>query len=157
MGASASRRPRGSVTSDLKSKWSRLQSARLESGQQQPGANISPRNHPDAHQARYVKPGNPILDLVACALQAGKMLENMSYMDCVGMVGIYSIEWAGLVKLLQLILSLRSGTSGYGSKLNHQGTAGFGPCFPLPGFHLGYRFLTHSQLESGVLHESSNL
>ena len=34
---------------------------------------------------------------------------------------------------------------GYGSKLNHQGTTGFGPCFHLPGFHLGYLFLTHGR------------
>ena len=36
--------------------------------------------------------------------------------------------------------------NGYGSKLNHQGPAGFGPCFHLPGFHFGYIFLTHSQI-----------
>ena len=35
---------------------------------------------------------------------------------------------------------------GYGSKLNHQGTAGFSPCFHLPGFHFGYIFLTHGYL-----------
>ena len=35
---------------------------------------------------------------------------------------------------------------GYGSKLNHQGTAGFCPCFHLPGFHLRYLFLTHSHV-----------
>ena len=29
---------------------------------------------------------------------------------------------------------------GYGSKLNHQGTAGFGPYSHLPGFHFGYFF-----------------
>ena len=34
----------------------------------------------------------------------------------------------------------------YGSKLNQQGTAGFGPCFYLPGFHFGYIFLTHSHV-----------
>ena len=33
---------------------------------------------------------------------------------------------------------------GHGSKLNHQGTAGVGPCFHLPGFHFRYIFLTHS-------------
>ena len=33
---------------------------------------------------------------------------------------------------------------GYGSQLNHQGTAGFSPWFHLPGFHLGHLFLTHS-------------
>ena len=33
---------------------------------------------------------------------------------------------------------------GYGSKLSHQGTAGFGPCVHLPGFHFGYLFLTHT-------------
>ena len=31
-------------------------------------------------------------------------------------------------------------TGGRGSKLNRGGYAGFGPCFHLPGFHLGYRF-----------------
>ena len=37
---------------------------------------------------------------------------------------------------------------GYGSKLNHQelDRSNFGPCFHLPCFHFGYRFLTHSQL-----------
>ena len=33
---------------------------------------------------------------------------------------------------------------GYGSKLNQQETAGFSPCFDLPGIHFGYLFLTHS-------------
>ena len=33
-----------------------------------------------------------------------------------------------------------------GSKLNHQETAGFSPCFHLPGFHFGYLFLTHSHV-----------
>ena len=33
---------------------------------------------------------------------------------------------------------------GYGSKLNHPGTAGFSPCFHFPGLHFGYLFLTHS-------------
>ena len=37
-------------------------------------------------------------------------------------------------------------TSGYGSKLNPQETAGFSPCFHLPEFHFGYLFLTHSQV-----------
>ena len=31
---------------------------------------------------------------------------------------------------------------GCGSKLNHQGTAGFSPSFHLPGFHFGYICLT---------------
>ena len=35
---------------------------------------------------------------------------------------------------------------GYGSKLNHQGTTGFGPCFYLAGFHFGYICLTHSHI-----------
>ena len=39
----------------------------------------------------------------------------------------------------------------YGSKLNHQGTAGFGPCFHLPGFHFGYIFLTHSHMSPKIL------
>ena len=34
---------------------------------------------------------------------------------------------------------------GYGSKLNHQGTAGLSPCFHLPGFYIGCLFLTHTQ------------
>ena len=38
---------------------------------------------------------------------------------------------------------------GYGSKLNHQGTAGLSPCFHLPGFHFGYLFLTHSHFRRG--------
>ena len=42
-------------------------------------------------------------------------------------------------------LDLLLGALGYGSKLRHQ-TAGFSPCFHLPGFHLGYLFLTHSHL-----------
>ena len=34
--------------------------------------------------------------------------------------------------------SVRFGSqNGYGSKLNHQGTADFSPCFHLPGFHFG--------------------
>ena len=36
-------------------------------------------------------------------------------------------------------------TNGYGSKVNHQKTAGFSPCFHLLGFHLGYPFLTQTQ------------
>ena len=36
---------------------------------------------------------------------------------------------------------------GYGTQLNHQGTAGFSPCFHLPGFHLGYLFLTHRNMK----------
>lgn len=35
--------------------------------------------------------------------------------------------------------------SGYGSKLNQQGTADC-VCLRLPGFHVGHLFLTHSQL-----------
>ena len=35
---------------------------------------------------------------------------------------------------------------GCGSKLNHQDTAGFGPCCHLSGFHFGYLFLAHSQI-----------
>ena len=36
-------------------------------------------------------------------------------------------------------------THGYGSKLSHQGTAGFSPCFHLPGFYIGVTlFLTTS-------------
>ena len=37
--------------------------------------------------------------------------------------------------------------SGDGSKLSHQGTAGFGPCSYLPKFHLGYVLLTHTQVK----------
>ena len=32
-------------------------------------------------------------------------------------------------------------------KINHKGTTGFSPAFHLPGFHLGYLLLTHSQLD----------
>ena len=39
--------------------------------------------------------------------------------------------------------------SGYGSKLNHQGTTGFSHCFHLPGCHFGVTLcLTHSQIGS---------
>ena len=38
------------------------------------------------------------------------------------------------------------GVCRYGLKLNHLGTAGFGPWLHLPGFHLGYLFLTHSHV-----------
>ena len=38
------------------------------------------------------------------------------------------------------------GGYGYGSKESHQETAGFSPSFHLPGFHLGYIFLTHSHI-----------
>ena len=37
--------------------------------------------------------------------------------------------------------------NGYGSKLNHPGTAGFSLRFVLPGFY-EYLFFTHSQMES---------
>ena len=46
-----------------------------------------------------------------------------------------------------------SSPSGYGSKLNQQGTAGFSHCFHLPGFHFRYLFLTHSHL--GQLDDSA--
>ena len=39
-------------------------------------------------------------------------------------------------------------TSGCGSKLNRRGYAGFGPCFHLPGFHVGTVFLSHSQVRN---------
>ena len=35
-----------------------------------------------------------------------------------------------------------------GVKIQPQGTVGFGPCFYLPGIHVGYLFLTHTQLFS---------
>ena len=35
---------------------------------------------------------------------------------------------------------------GYGSELCHQGTTDCSPCFHLPGFHVGYLCLTHSQI-----------
>ena len=35
---------------------------------------------------------------------------------------------------------------GYRSKLHCQGTAGFSPCFHLPGFYFEYLFLTHTQI-----------
>ena len=41
-------------------------------------------------------------------------------------------------------------TCGYGSKLSHQGTTGFGPCFHLPGFHLGYLSLTTTATLSSI-------
>ena len=40
--------------------------------------------------------------------------------------------------------------NGYGSKLNNKGTAGFSPCFHLPGFHFGY-LLTHSQMSLQII------
>ena len=40
-------------------------------------------------------------------------------------------------------------------KINHQGTAGFGSCSHLLGFHLGYLFLTHSQMAPSSLQETS--
>ena len=55
-------------------------------------------------------------------------------------------------KALNVGLSLSGHTShGYGSKLSHQGTAGFGPCFHLPWLHLGYLFLTHSHMANHLL------
>ena len=42
------------------------------------------------------------------------------------------------------------GPNGYGSKLNHQGTAGFSPSFHLPRFHFGHLFLTQSQMARKV-------
>lgn len=35
---------------------------------------------------------------------------------------------------------------GYRSKSNHEGTAGFSPCFRLLGFNFGYLFLTHTPM-----------
>ena len=51
---------------------------------------------------------------------------------------------------------------GYGSKLNHQGTAGVGPCFHLLGFHLGYLFpqpgdLSGSGPRSAMLAKASSV
>ena len=46
----------------------------------------------------------------------------------------------------RLLESWSQNLCGHGSKLNHQGTAGFGPCFHLLGFNLGYLFLTHSHV-----------
>ena len=48
----------------------------------------------------------------------------------------------------QLVLpgGLSGHRSGYGSKLSHQGTAGFSQCLHLPGFHFGYLFSTHGHL-----------
>ena len=40
----------------------------------------------------------------------------------------------------------RNAKMGMGQNKSHQGTAGFGPCLHLPGFHFGYLFLTHSQM-----------
>ena len=57
--------------------------------------------------------------------------------------------------LVALAHTSKRSQSGYGSKLNHQGTAGFGPFFHLPGFHFGYPCLTHSlRAVSGFGHES---
>ena len=42
-------------------------------------------------------------------------------------------------------LGLSENQSGYGSKLNHQRTAGFSPCFHLPGFHFA-----HSQVKPNL-------
>ena len=36
--------------------------------------------------------------------------------------------------------------NGCGSKLNRRGYAGFGPCFHLPGFHVGTGFLSHCRI-----------
>ena len=46
----------------------------------------------------------------------------------------------------RLVVSSRRMWCGCGSKLNHWGTAGYSPCFHLPGFHFGYLFLTHSHV-----------
>ena len=37
---------------------------------------------------------------------------------------------------------------GYGSKLNHQETAGFSPCVQLPVFHFRHLFLTHTHMKN---------
>ena len=37
-------------------------------------------------------------------------------------------------------VKIDSSSYGCGSKINHYGTAGFSPCFHLPGFHFGYLF-----------------
>ena len=45
--------------------------------------------------------------------------------------------------------------SGHGSTLHHQGTAGFGPCFHLPGQPIfGYICLTHSHMGEHLLTEA---
>ena len=54
------------------------------------------------------------------------------------------------IQELRLIkrLVLKDDLSGDESKLNLQGTAGFSPCFHLPGFYFGYQFLTHTHLRA---------
>ena len=65
--------------------------------------------------------------------------------------------WAGVAvlpkphRLTLRVNKTRSAWGGYGSKLNHQGTAGFGPCFHLSGFHCGHVFLTHSRVVSPLM------
>ena len=36
--------------------------------------------------------------------------------------------------------------------VDHDGTAGFSPCFHLPGFRFGYLFLTHSHIYIYILY-----
>ena len=45
----------------------------------------------------------------------------------------------------QLEKTFQTEKDGYGSKLGHQGTAGFSLWFHLPGLHFGYLSLTHTQ------------
>ena len=52
-------------------------------------------------------------------------------------------------EVLGFLFASLSIPTGYGSKLSHQGTAGFGRCFHLPGFHFVYLFLTHTQPNGG--------
>ena len=48
----------------------------------------------------------------------------------------------------KMYLVRNPGKHGYGSKLNHQGTAGFSCWFHLPGLHFGVTlFLTHSRIQ----------
>ena len=58
---------------------------------------------------------------------------------------LYSSRVSIEVTSLPVALIVSRSSTGYGSKLNHQGTTGFSDRFHLPGCHLGYLFLTHSQ------------
>ena len=72
----------------------------------------------------------------------------------------FPLEGTGLGIVVTLFLGLQGpwkdctsrqhmqSTNGYGSKLNHQGTAGCSRRFHLPGFHFGCPFLTHGQIST---------
>ena len=85
---------------------------------------------------------------------AGRWFGPLHPLDAGGFVThwAYGSGAAGCGAEMKLLIRRRFGLEtkslsfcdmGYGSKSNHQGTAGFSPCFHLPGFHFGHTFLSN--------------